>query len=263
MKIMCLRQGYLAEHRCGGAAGFAMATVIAVVVLVGAGVAYRYWAPRWKMSADKHIELPVPLSQIPMQIGDWVGQDLEIDPGALIYMERNFADDYVSRRYLNTTARLVGDLYVVYCATRMSGIVGHRPQRCYPGSGWIWDSTTPSRIVSRSGRTQECLIHCFHKPAPAFSQIYVLNYYVLNGRVTVSEKEFSGWFGRTPNLAGDPARYVAQIQISSSTEQACKTLASDIADVIFSHLPDKDGRVVAVEASDTPMPVQELAGHGE
>mgnify|MGYP003732612769 CR=1 FL=1 len=260
---MRLQQRHRIEHQCGGAAGIATATVTAIIILLGSGVVYRYWAPRWKMSVDRHIELPVPLSRLPMQIGEWVGQDLEIDPGALIYMERNFADDYVSRRYLNTPARFVADLYVVYCATRMAGILGHQPRVCYPGSGWIWDNTTTSQIVSRSGRIVECLIHCFHKPAPAFSEIYVLNYYVLNGRVTLSEKEFSGWFGRTPNLAGDPARYVAQIQISSNTEQACRALASDVADVVFFHLPDKEGRVAAAEVLDVPKPVQDSSGREE
>jgi hypothetical protein len=259
---MYLRQGHIARDRWGGAT-LVMATVIAVVVLVGSGAAYRACVPHWKMSTDKHIKLPIPLNRFPSQLGDWMGQDLEIDPGALIYMERNFADDYLSRRYIDTTRRLVADLYVVYCATRMSGILGHKPQRCYPGNGWIWDSTTPSQVVSRSGRTVECLIHCFHKPTPASQQVYVLNYYVLNGRVTLSEKEFSGWGGRTPNLAGDPARYVAQVQISSITEQASKALASDIADAIFAHLPDKDGHVIAAEASDTPIPAKEATGHEE
>jgi hypothetical protein len=260
---MHLRQGHIAGYRCSGAATLATATVAAVAVLVGAGVVYRTLAPRWKMSADKHIELPVPLSRIPSHVGGWIGQDQEIDPGALIYMERNFADDYVSRRYVNATERLVADFYVVYCATRLAGIIGHRPKVCYPGNGWIWESTTPSQVVSRSGRTVDCLIHCFYKTAPAYQQVYVLNYYVLNGRVTLSEKEFSGWFGRTPNLAGDPARYVAQIQISSISEPASKALASDIADVVFAYLPDKDGRVVAVEASDGSMPVEEATGHDE
>ncbi|NLH43213.1 MAG: hypothetical protein GX448_15340, partial [Planctomycetes bacterium] len=77
------------------------------------------------------------------------------------------------------------------------------------------------------------------------------------------EKEFSGLFGRTPNLAGDPARYVAQVQISSTTEQACRALASDIADTIFAYLPDSSGRVTAIEAPAETTPVQEATGHGE
>ncbi|HSW02343.1 MAG TPA: exosortase-associated EpsI family protein [Sedimentisphaerales bacterium] len=258
-----MRHRHNEEHRSIGAVTAVMATVVAVVVLVAGGLAYRYLVRRWKMSADNHIELCIPLSRIPARIGNWEGQDLEIEAGTLLYMERNFADDYVNRRYVNLTERLGGNLYVVYCATRLSGIIGHRPQRCYPGSGWIWESTISSQVVSWSGRTVDCLIHCFRKPAPTFERIYVLNYYVLNGRVTLSEKDFSGWLGRRPNLAGDPARYVAQVQVSSVTEQAAKALASDIADVVFAHLPDQDGRVLAAEASDEATPFPEAAGHGE
>lgn len=257
-------QGELsAKYRNTGATTVLAATVVAVLVLVIGGATYRYFVQDWKMSADNHIALPIPLSRIPLQIGNWEGQDLEIDPGTLLYMERNFADDFVSRRYLDLTNRLGADLYVVYCATRMSGIIGHRPQRCYPGSGWTSDGTTRSQVVSRSGRTVDCLIHSFHKSSPVFMQIYVLNYYVLNGRVTLSEKEFSGLFGRTPNLAGDPARYVAQVQISSTTEQACRALASDIADTLFAYLPDSSGRVTAIEAPAETTPVREATGHGE
>ncbi|MEN6338051.1 MAG: exosortase-associated EpsI family protein [Phycisphaerales bacterium] len=257
---MQLRHRHITGDRWKGGTTLGAATIVAAVLLVGSGVAYRLCIPRWKISADKHIQLPIPLSRFPSQISGWVGQDLEIDPGALIYMKENFADDYVSRRYVDARQRFAADLYVVYCATRMSGILGHKPQRCYPGNGWIWDSTTPLKIAARSGRTVECLIHCFHKPTPAYQQVYVMNYYVLNGRVTLSEKEFSGWFGRTPNVAGDPARYVAQVQISSISEQASKALASDIADAIFAYLPDKDGRVVAAEASDEPGPAKEATG---
>lgn len=200
------------------------------------------------MSADRHIELPVPLSKIPKLVGNWTGEELEIEAGTQIYMKKNFADDYVSLRYMNATDRLWADVYVVYCATRMAGILGHQPRVCYPGNGWIWDGTTPSRINTQAGRTIDCLIHRFHKPAPAYQDVYVLNFYVLNGQITLSEKDFSGWFGRRPNLAGDPAQYVAQVQISSVIERAPGTLASQITDIILDFLPDGNGHVAAVNA---------------
>jgi hypothetical protein len=246
---MLLRQGYLRRRRCRGAATIAMAAVTAIVLLLGTGVAYRVFASRWQMSGNEHIKLPIPLDKLPMQFGDWAGADLEIEAGTEIYMKQHFADDYVSRRYVNATERIWADVYVVYCATRIAGILGHQPRICYPGNGWIWDSTTPSQFVTQSGRTVDCLIHCFHKPAPAFQQVYVLNFYVLNGRITLSEKDFSGWFGRKLNLAGDPARYVAQVQISSTSDLSPGVLASQMADMIFAFLPDENGLVAAADAS--------------
>lgn len=226
--------------------------VVAVALLVGAGVAYRAFASRWQVTIDKPIELPVPLSQIPKQIGAWVGEELEIETGTKIYMERHFADDYVSLRYFNATNRLWADAYIVYCASRPAGILGHQPRVCYPGNGWIWDSTAPSQFTTRSGRTVDCLMHRFHKPAPAYQDVYVLNFYVLNGRITLSEKDFSGWLGRRPNLAGDPARYVAQVQISSTNERSPGALASEITDTILAFLPDGDGHVAAVDVPNGP-----------
>jgi hypothetical protein len=77
----------------------------------------------------------------------------------------------------------------------------------------------------------------------------VLNFYILNGQLTASENAFSGPLGRRPNIAGDPARYVAQVQISSVLENSVRTMAKDITDSVLDYLPDETGKVQAVEYS--------------
>jgi len=72
-----------------------------------------------------------------------------------------------------------------------------------------------------------------------------LNFYILNGQITTDESDFSGPFGRRPNIAGDPARYVAQVQISSVLENSIRTAAKDMTDLILNFLPDRNGRVRA------------------
>jgi hypothetical protein len=91
------------------------------------------------------------------------------------------------------------------------------------------------------------LIHRFHKPTPTYDQTVVLNFYILNGQITVNENDFSGLLGRKPNIAGDPARYVAQVQISSVLENSIRTAAKDITDLILDFFPDANGRVRAAE----------------
>jgi len=72
-----------------------------------------------------------------------------------------------------------------------------------------------------------------------------LNFYILNGQITTDENDFSSPFGRRPNIAGDPARYVAQVQISSVLENSIRTIAKDITDLVLDYLPDQNGTVKA------------------
>ncbi len=224
-----------------------LAALVAVALLITAGTAYRVLSARVLGAGLAVIKLPVPLGQLPREIEGWKGEDRPIPETTREYMERNFADDYVSRRCVSAAQSLWADAYVVYCASRPGGILGHRPGVCYPSNGWISDGTTTSEIVSRSARRIPCLIHRFHKPAPSYQEIVVLSFYVLNGQITLSEGDFSGFLGRRPNLAGDPARYVAQVQISSVYEYAVRTGAAQMVDTILSFLPDQNGQTHAAK----------------
>jgi len=217
--------------------------ILAILLLVSSGITYRLLASHFELIFDTPISLPVPLSGFPSEVGNWVGQDIPIAETTKEYMEKNFADDFLSRRYINSVTRAWADVYVVYCSSRPGGIIGHQPRVCYPGGGWIHDSTEPSQFISRTGRQISCLIHRFHKPAPAHDQTVVLNFYILNGQLTADEDGFSGPWGRRPNIAGDPARYVAQVQISSVLENSIREAAKDMTDLILDYLPDGKGEV--------------------
>jgi hypothetical protein len=225
---------------------------LAILLLISAGVTYRVVASHFKYVSNSPISLPVPLSAFPSKIGNWIGMELPIPTTTKEYMEKNFADDFLSRRYVNTTANAWADVYVVYCSSRPGGILGHQPRVCYPAHGWLNDSTETSQFTSRIGQQVRCLIHRFHRPAPAYDQTVVLNFYVLNGRITANEDDFSGPLGRRINIAGDPARYVAQVQISSVMENSIRTAAKDMTDLILDFLPDPDGRVRAATYRTDP-----------
>jgi len=62
---------------------------------------------------------------------------------------------------------------------------------------------------------------------------------------------FSGVGWRTPNIEGNPARYVAQVQISSIIENSIRTAAKDMTDLILEFFPDENGRVGAAEYINT------------
>jgi hypothetical protein len=220
--------------------------ILTVVLLVLAGITYRVLASSLERIVAKPIKLPVPLSAFPLQIGNWSGKDLPIPSTTDEYMKKNFADDYFSRQYFNSVTKTWADVYVVYCSSRPGGIRGHRPRVCYSGYGWIHDSTQTEQFISRAGHQVPYLIHRFHWPAQMNGHVVVLNFYVLNGKITADEKDFSGLLGRRINIAGDLAQYVAQVQISSVQENSVQMMAKDVVDLILDYLPARDGKVRAV-----------------
>ncbi len=217
--------------------------LFAFVLIVMSGFLYRVITSRLNIILQSPINLAVPLSTFPLKIGDWAGSENPIRSTTKEYMEQNFADDFLSRRYINSQTNMWADVYIVYCSSRPGGILGHRPGVCYPANGWISDSVESSTFTTASGREVSCLIQRFHMPEPQYRESIVLNYYILNGQVTTRENDFSGLLGRRPNIAGDPARYVAQIQISSIFENSIREMAKLIADQVFDLLPDKNGVV--------------------
>jgi len=219
--------------------------ILAVVLLVASGVVYRILAPRWQGTGQRTIKLPIPLGQFPLTVGNWVGSQMTIEATTQEYMRKNFADDFFSHHYTHQKVGAWVDVYVVYCASRPAGIMGHRPGVCYPAHGWILDSTDTTEFVSLLGNKIPCLIQRFHKPVPNYQEALALSFYVVNGQIAINEKAFSGLMGRNPNISGDPAKYVAQVQISSVYEDSILRAAADMVDVILDYLPDKTGVVRA------------------
>jgi hypothetical protein len=222
------------------------AWILAVLLLVSTGIAYRVPAYGLRLFREEPIVLPVPLGVFPTRIGNWVGSEIAIPATTREYMEKNFADDFFSRRYVNSVDKTWVDVYLVYCSTRPGGILGHRSGVCYPAHGWLHDSTETSQFTSQDGRQIECLVQRFRQPAPSLDEVVVLSFYVHNGRITAKESDFSGLFGRKANIARDPSRYVAQVQISSVLESSIRKAAREITDLVLDFLPDENGSVRAV-----------------
>ena len=218
--------------------------IIAIILLISSGKAYRALA---SLIVKTAINLPLPLKTLPIVIGDWAGMEMSIPTTTLEYMETNFADDYISRRYINSRSQTYADVYIVYCASRPGGMLGHQPRVCYPGNGWIHDNTEKSHFLSLQGREIPCLIHRFHKPAPTYDEIVILNFYLVNGQLATNQSGFSGVLGRRYNLSRNPSRYVAQVQISSLLENSVRNAAADMAELILDLLPDENGFVRAGE----------------
>ncbi len=112
--------------------------VPAIVAVIATGVVHGFWTGRWQYSTEP-AEAASRLTKVPLEAGDWLGQDLETDP-------RLLSDAYgvLYRRYVN---RRNGKAVTVYLLCGRSGPLSvHTPDVCYGGSGFT---------VTRLGR-QSC-----------------------------------------------------------------------------------------------------------
>ncbi len=229
----------------------------ALVLLILAGAGYRVVSARLGILDDTPVYLPVPLSEFPADYLGWEGRDVEMS-STVLKVAGN--DDYLNRLYVDKKTGQWANVYVGYTAQPRT-MLGHRPQVCYPAGGWVHDGTEETEVYSRSGRKAPALLHRFHRPAPENTEMVVLNYYILNGKFTNDESGFSAVGWRTPNIEGDIARYVAQVQISSVLENSVRIMAHDIADELMGYFPDEDG-MVAVAGKDVIHPAP-LPGNEE
>ncbi len=217
--------------------------ILAVFLLISSGITYRVLASRLKLIVDTPVELPVPLSAFPKKIGHWVGKDVPI-PKNIQTVAGN--DAFLNRLFINDLSNEWANVYVAYTAHPRT-MLGHRPQICYVAGGWVHDNTELTDMTSVTGREFPCLLHRFHRPAPETEETVVLNFYIVNGQLTSDERVFSGVGWRTPNIDGNPARYVTQVQISSVFENSIRSAAKDIVELILDFFPDENRKVRAIE----------------
>ena len=101
-----------------------------IVLVLLAGVAHGVWSNRWGNPSELNAATER-LAQVPKVIGDWTGQELELNPRVL---EIGEIAGYVHRRYEN---RLTGQVVKVLLVCGKSGpIAAHTPDICYGGIGF-------------------------------------------------------------------------------------------------------------------------------
>jgi len=227
--------------------------ILAVLLLVCSGATYRVLASRLKLIVDTPVELPVPLSAFPKQIGLWAGKDVPIPTN----IQRAAGNDaFLNRLFINKLRNQWANVYIAYTAHPRT-MMGHRPQICYVAGGWVHEGTELINVTSSTGREIPCLLHRFRRPSPETEETVVLNFYIVNGQLTSDERVFSGVGWRTPNISGNPARYVTQVQISSLFENSVRSAARDITELVLDYFPDENGKVRAIEYVETSIDVQQ------
>ncbi len=208
-------------------------SAIAILFLLGSGGVYRKSADYLDALSQVKVMPTIPFDRFPSQIGLWQGVERPISETVLKVAAN---DDYLSRVYSDSSRQLQATLYVAYTAEPRR-MLGHRPRVCYVGSGWIHDETEDQTLETSNDVKISCLMHRFHKAGLDYQEVFVLNYYIVNGKVTSDHEEFSGLRFRRPKVTEGRTEYVAQIQISSVSETGARVLAEELSDLILMHLP--------------------------
>ena len=217
----------------------AITILLAIAILIASGFVYRYTEKKYGKDSLREVVLPVPLNEFPLLVGNWEGLDIPLSD-AVQKVAGN--DDFVNRQYINKSENKWASFYLAYTG-QPRNMIGHRPSICYVGAGWIHDNTEITEFESKHGIKYPCLIHHFSRPKPDSTSVVVLNYYILNGTPTNKESEFNSLSFRLPNIDGEIAKYVAQIQVSSSVKSSVLEFAALTADDIIKYLPDESGKV--------------------
>lgn len=204
--------------------------ILAILGLTTA--AYHYQAQRYALYDMPFLRPAIPFSEFPFTLGDWQGQDVPIRETVL---KAAGNDDHLCRRYVQPDLGVSAMLYVGF-TSEPRRMLGHRPDICYVNSGWTLDYIEKKKITSAAGKSYEVLLHRFVKPS-SVEQLFVLNYYIVNGQHTTDHKTFEGLSWRRPKIAAGQPRYVAQTQISSENEAATLLLASQVVDIVQSYMP--------------------------
>jgi len=87
--------------------------ICAVIIILLSGIVYRVLASHLKVVVGTPIELPVPLSEFPVEVNGWAGKDVPI-PDNIQRVAKN--DDFLNRLYINEKNDKWVNLYVAYSA---------------------------------------------------------------------------------------------------------------------------------------------------
>jgi hypothetical protein len=101
----------------------------AALILVAAGIVHGFWTDRWTASVDLN-EAADLLQDIPLVVGDWEGEEIEVKPGGA----GPGVTGCIQRRYFN---RHLGVTVVLALVNGRPGPVAtHTPEVCYGASGY-------------------------------------------------------------------------------------------------------------------------------
>jgi EpsI family protein len=143
---------------------------------------YLTWASRPEPKLSR-----TPLSEMPMQIGEWSGRS------APAFSEEVLAslalDDHLNRYY--ATSSRMAHVYIGYYGSQRQGASIHSPLNCLPGAGWLPVSSgrldIPVALSSSGSRPGRSITVNRYVIQKGLDKQLVLYWYQSHGRVISSE----------------------------------------------------------------------------
>ena len=198
----------------------------ACFLLIGMGIVFRIFAAK-----IQHVpmQLQTPLATFPLEVDGWVGRDVPI-PDTVLAVADN--DDYLHRMYSRSEGGAPVNLYIAFTA-RPGRMLGHSPEVCYVGAGYLLDDRGRAELRLRDGREIPCVVNRSHQPMPDEAIAYVLHYYLLNDQIITDDRGFRGLKWRKPNFSRETGHFVAQIRFSGPNSDEVLRAAEELSDNII------------------------------
>jgi EpsI family protein len=127
-------------------------------------------------------ELPSrqPLASFPMQLGEWDGTDVRLEPEVL----KILGDGEFLYRFYRAPEKPYVDFFVAYFPTQRTGSTIHSPQNCLPGAGW---TPLEKGLVQIAPAGREPIAVNRYVIGKGAERQLVLYWYQSNGRVVAGE----------------------------------------------------------------------------
>ncbi len=159
----------------------------AAVVLLAAGVVASFAIA----GREELVPARSPLSNFPMVIGDWRGQEGQLSQPELDELKLT---DYVVANYGRPGVAVPVGLYVAYYASQRKGASIHSPKGCLPGGGWVMEAfgqvrvagagtaegtgLTVNRAVISMGEQRQLVYYWFQQRGRIITNEYLAKWYI-------------------------------------------------------------------------------------
>ncbi len=185
-----------------------VAAAVAAFIMLGTGLSYRSISTGLAVPATANPLAPESLDELPMEINDWIGQDVVMDDAVV---EATDTDAHLNRQYWRKSDLKSISLFAG-CSFRALYNVIHRPEYCYPRSGWTLTDRYVRELTLGEGKILPCTIYHFSRGSLEVEHVVVLHYLVADGEyysdVPVLESRLWHIFSSID--------YVARVMISTS-----------------------------------------------